>query len=372
MAGGVGLIVNPVAGMGGRVGLHGSDGAAIQAEARARGATGEAHLRARRALAILAGAAPGTRLLAAPGAMGADAAAGLALAVERLDVALAAATTARDTVRCAEALVAAGAGLVLFAGGDGTARDIASIAGLEVPMLGIPSGVKMQSGVFATSPEAAGRLAADLLTGGRVGFRKVEIMDLDEEARRAGRLGARLYGYVRAPYAQSLLQVAKAAPSLDSDAALQAACVEVGRGLEAGVTWLVGPGTTAKMVLAAIGETGTLLGVDVVRDGRVLARDVSESEALALAGAGPLGLVVGVTGGQGFLFGRGNQPIGAEAIRRAWPDRVIVLAGAAKLAALAAPRLHVDTGDPCLDRALAGFCRVRTGPRQSTLMRLES
>ena len=102
---------------------------------------------------------------------------------------------------------------------------------------------------------------------------------------------------------------------------LDAACAEIARELAPGVLYLVGPGTTAKRVLAALGLEGTLLGVDAVRDGALVGRDLSEAEALALAGAGPIGVIVGVIGGQGFVFGRGNQQIGPEAIRRAGRDR---------------------------------------------------
>jgi predicted polyphosphate/ATP-dependent NAD kinase len=229
----------------------------------------------------------------------------------------------------------------------------------------------MHSGVFATRPETAGRLAADLLRTGaaRVGLRRVEIMDIDEDAARAGRMAARLYGYARAPYSRGLLQGAKGGPALSDEARLDAACAEIAGELAPGVLYLIGPGTTAKRVLAALGLEGTLLGVDGVRDGALVGRDLSEAEALALAGAGPLGVIVGVTGGQGFVFGRGNQQIGPEAIRRAGRASLIVVASAAKLVALPLPRLLVDTGDPALDAALAGHVRVRTGPRQSMLMR---
>lgn len=369
----IGLIVNPISGMGGAVGLYGTDGTATLAEARARGAAERAHHRARQALSVLATACPGASLLTAPGRMGETAASELALTVKTLSIAIPDNTSAYDTSAVAKALREAGVSTIMIAGGDGTVRDVAAVAGLEVPLLGIPSGVKMQSGVFATSPGAAGRIAADLMLGDRrVGFRKVEVMDIDEEARRAGRLGARLYGYARAPYARNLLQAAKAAPTLSDDAALDAACVETARGLAPDVTWLIGPGTTAKRVLKALGEEGTLLGVDALRNGTVVGRDLSERESLALAGDGALGIVVGVTGGQGFVFGRGNQQIGAEAIRKAWPDRLIVLASEDKLAALPDPCLYVDTGDPALDAAISGWTRVRTGPRRATLMRLAS
>jgi predicted polyphosphate/ATP-dependent NAD kinase len=370
----IGLIVNPIAGMGGSVGLKGTDGAETLAKARARGAVPRARERAHRAMAALAAALPGASVVAAAGAMGADTVVGLDLNHGVLDGATAAETDAADTRRAAEALAALGITAVLFAGGDGTARDVAGVLGLQTPMLGIPCGVKMHSGVFATSPEAAGRLAADLLrTGGaRVGLRRVEIMDIDEDAVRAGRLSPRLHGYARTPHARSLLQAAKSASPRSDAALLDAACAAIARELASGVLYLVGPGTTAKRVLSALGLEGTLLGVDAVRDGALVGRDVSEAEALALSGDGPIGVIVGVTGRQGFVFGRGNQPIGPEAIRRAGRAGLIIAAGAEKLATLAEPRLLVDTGDPALDATLAGHVRVRTGPRQWVLMRLSA
>lgn len=369
----LGLIVNPIAGMGGSVGLKGTDGAATLAAARARGAVPRAAARAGRAMAALAAALPGASVIAAPGAMGAAAVAGLDLTVEILPGAAPAATHAGLTRQAAALLAARRVAAVLFAGGDGTARDVAGVLGLETPMLGIPCGVKMHSGAFATSPEAAGRLAADLLrSGARAGLRQVEIMDVDEDAQRAGRMSARLYGYARAPYARNLLQGAKGSPPHCDTARLDAACAEIARELAPGVLYLIGPGTTAKRVLSALGLEGTLLGLDAVRDGALVGRDLSEAEALALAGGGPIGVIVGVIGGQGFVFGRGNQQIGPEAIRRAGRDGLVIAASVGKLAALPEPRLLVDTGDPILDAALAGHVRVRTGPRQSMLMRLAS
>jgi predicted polyphosphate/ATP-dependent NAD kinase len=234
----------------------------------------------------------------------------------------------------------------------------------------------MQSGLFATRPEAAGRLAADLLCGSaeRVGFRRVEVMDLDEAALRQGRLSARLHGYARTPHERGLLQGAKARPPMSDEAMLDGAAAEVAREIrtgDPGVLWLVGPGTSAKRVLAALGLPGTLLGVDAVRAGALAGTDLAEAEAASLAGPGPVGIVVGVTGGQGFVFGRGNQQIGPDMIRRAGRERLVILASGAKLAALPEPRLLLDTGDPALDAALAGHVRVRTGARRVTLMRME-
>ena len=182
--------------------------------------------------------------------------------------------------------------------------------------------------------------------------------------------GVRLYGHARVPDMRPLLQPAKGGSWPSDEAELLGACTEFAREMRSEVLYLVGPGSTAKLLLSVLGETGTLLGVDAVRAGRLVERDVSERDAMALAADGPIGIVVGVTGRQGFVFGRGNQPIGAEAIRRAWPDGVTIVAGAAKLAALERPVLHVDTGDPELDRAMCGYRRVRVGPGRSVVMRL--
>lgn len=365
-----GLIVNPIAGMGGSVGLKGTDGADTLAEAQARGAVPLAGRRARRALAVLAERAPETAILAAPEAMGADIAAALALPVEPLDLICAPGPEA--TRRAAAAMAEAGVDVLLLAGGDGTARDVVSAVGLSVPMLGIPCGVKMHSGVFAVTPEAAGRLLADLIAGQdrRIGYRKVEIMDIDEDLMRRGRLNARLYGYARAPHLRRLLQHAKATPPIDDEGMLIALGEEVAAELKPGVTYLIGPGTTAKRPLDALGLPGTLLGVDVLRDGALVATDVTAAEALAAVGEGPMHIIVGVTGGQGFVFGRGNQQIGADAIARCWPDAVTILASGEKLSRLGRPELLADTGDPDLDRRLSGYTRVRTGPQRSVMMRI--
>lgn len=364
----VGLIVNPIAGMGGRVGLKGTDGEEVLRQALALGAVPDAGERARRALAQLR--QPGA-ILTFAGEMGEDAVRAAGLAPEVVGTAPGA-TTAADTRRAAERMVAHGVGLILFAGGDGTARDVSAVVGDRVPILGIPTGVKMQSGVFATGPESAGRLAALFLSGepGRVRLCPAEVMDVDEEALRAGRLSSRLFGYALVPHERRLLQNAKAGAPRGDEGALAAACSRIAAELEPGVLYLFGPGTTTRMVLAALGVEGTLLGVDAVRDGRLVGADLGEREILVLLDD-PARIVVGVTGGQGFLFGRGNQQLGPEVLRRVGRENVLVVASTAKLLALAPRRLLVETGDPAVDAMLAGWLRVRTGPDQSVLMRVD-
>lgn len=367
----IGLIVNPIAGMGGSVGLKGTDGPETPELARALGATPKCLHRARQAMEVVATVAPGAEVCVAAGSMGADALSGLDLRIDCITVN--GTPSAGETRRIAGIMCKRSVSMLVFAGGDGTARDVVSVTGLETPVLGIPGGVKMHSGVFAVGPKAAGRLVTDLLLPGsrRIGFRKVEIMDIDEAELRHGNIQTRLYGYARAPYARLLLQAAKGHSSFNEDVSLQGACNEIASEMCSDVLYLVGPGTTAKRVLSALGLEGTLLGVDAVRNGRMVGMDVTEQQALALAGTGKVGVVVGVTGQQGFVFGRGNQQIGPEIIRRAGTDRITIVASAGKLAVLPEPLLRIDSGDPELDRAMRGYRRVRVGSGQSMMMRME-
>ena len=359
----IGLIVNPVAGLGGAVGLKGSDGAALQAEAIRRGAVAQAGARAARALRD-----PMRRdmfwLVTGSGAMGVDAVAAAGFAPDAV-LAAPASSTAEDTRRLARHMRGTGVELLLFSGGDGTARDVHAAVGDEVPMLGIPSGVKMHSGVFATSPAAAGRLLAAFAAGDAPRFREAEIIDRD-----AAGGAPRLYGLARVPEESRLMQQAKAGPAPDDAAHVIAAAHAIAREMERDVAYVIGPGQSAGEVLAALGLSGTLLGVDVVRNGGLAGRDVSATGLRALVGEGPARIVVGVTGGQGFVFGRGNQQIPADVIGRAGRAGITILAGPQKLAGLPAARLLVDTGDAAVDAALAGHIRVRCGRDRWMMMRL--
>lgn len=369
----VGLIVNPVAGMGGSVGLKGTDGRDVLDRALALGARPVAPERALRALSRLAAAAPGTVLIGCTGAMGGDVAAQAGLPFAPLSHAPAAAPTAADTRAAAQELRASGAALILFAGGDGTARDILDAVGDAVPMLGIPSGVKMHSAVFAISPEAAGQLAALVATdrAGKISYREAEIMDIDEEAMRTGRVSARLHGYGRVPFERHLVQSAKAG-GIAEDAALDGVCREIAEEMRPGVVYVLGPGTTTQRILRHLGLTGTLLGVDAVGDGKIVGLDLAGGQVAELVRGRPARIIVSVIGGQGYIFGRGNQQIGPDVIRAVGRDNIVVVAAQGKLASLEGGRLLVDTGDRALDEELQGYIRVRTGAGQSAIMRLSA
>jgi predicted polyphosphate/ATP-dependent NAD kinase len=371
----VGLLVNPIAGMGGRVALKGTDGEAALRAARERGATPVAPERARRALERLAAAAgPALRVVAAPGPMGAQLASAARLEVEPTGPAPERPTRAQDTREAAAEILRRGVDLLLFAGGDGTARDIHDAIGAAVPLVGVPTGVKMHSGVFAATPRAAGEAAAAYLRApDPERLEEAEIADLDEDAARADRVSTRLHGRALVPRQPALMVAAKAPSPAGGDAALEALCREVAETLQPDRLHLVGPGTTTARVLAHLGLHGTLLGVDAVRGGRLVGADLDEAGILALLhDASEATLLAGVVGGQGCLFGRGNQQLSPRVLARLGRERIQVLASAAKLLALDPATLRVDTGDDAVDRALSGRMRVRTGPRTSVVMKVST
>ena len=366
----IGLIVNPIAGMGGRVALKGTDGADILAKARRMGAEPLATERAIRALMKLRASAPSAGLLTGFGAMGAEAAIAAGFQPRLIDRAVGATTTADDTRNLARDLVDRGVALILFAGGDGTACNILEVLGDRVPLLGIPCGVKMHSAVFAISPEAAGQLAATIVNEpAKIAWREAEVMDVDEAALREGRVSARLFGYARVPAERHLVQGPKAA-SLGEDAALDALTAEIADHLEPNTIYLFGPGHSTKLILKHLGVEGTLLGVDVWGNGKLLGFDLTAEQVEDFANSRRCKIVVSVIGGQGYLFGRGNQQFTPKAIRLVGRDNIIVIATQSKLLALTPNRLLVDTGDVALDRELAGYSRVEIGPSRSTLMRI--
>ena len=356
----LGLIVNPLAGIGGPLALKGSDGA-LAGRALAQGAQALAGQRAIRALTGIGR----TRIFTVSGAMGQAAvlAAGhQAIVVHQAPPATFSATTAADTVAAARAVCAAGVDLLIFAGGDGTARDLLGATG-AVPVLGIPAGVKMHSAVFATSPAAAAAMLREYVAGRALLPLPAEIIDRDTSG------AAVLFGLLLAPQGPRR-QAAKAAGPGTADADLSVACTVLARELADCPLAIIGTGGTMLAVKQALAGDGTLLGVDVFAGGQLVARDADEGRLWQLLDGAPTGarLVLVVIGGQGFLLGRGNQQLSARVIRAVGRHGPTILASAGKLAGLTAGQLLVDSGDEALDQALAGHIAVRTGPRRQMMM----
>jgi predicted polyphosphate/ATP-dependent NAD kinase len=367
----LGLIVNPVAGMGGRVGLKGTDGTDIVTRALALGATPVAPARAARALARLERCRDTLSVVAGARAMGGDLARAQSFRTEILAAGDREQTSADDTKAAAADMERRRVDLILFAGGDGTTRDIVDAVGTRVPILGIPTGVKMHSGVFATSPEAAGDVVVSHLSGRARELRESEVMDVDEDALRQGRVSARLHGVASVPFDRARVQHPKAA-SPSPDASLDALCRQIAAEASADRLTLFGPGTTTRRVLTHLGLDGTLLGVDAVESGQLVGRDLNEAQLLDLLDGRPATLVVAVVGGQGYVFGRGNQQLSPEVIRRVGLDRIEILAALDKVLALDPPALRVDTGDPALDAELAGYRAVRFAPNRSFVLKVST
>jgi predicted polyphosphate/ATP-dependent NAD kinase len=356
----IGLVVNPIAGMGGRLAFKGSDDVALVAAARERGAAPVAPPRAVEALRLLAGARNGLELFAYADEMGEREALQAQLSPAVLG-SVGSATSPQDTRAAALAMAEQGVDLLLFAGGDGTAVDVWEAIGDRIPVLGIPAGVKMHSAVFALNPRSAGELAARLARDGVRRVRRAEVMDVDEALLRAGSVSARLHGFMNVPDARRHLQGAKAR-SLGNEAVAQEEIAHhlVDHVLGDGV-WLVGPGTTTGVLLSLLGLRKTLLGVDAIRGQECLVADADEAALIELLDAHDAGLVVTPVGGQGFLFGRGNQQLSASVLAKMDPGRIVVIATEAKIGRLGGAPLRVDTGDQSLDSSLAGYTRITVG-----------
>lgn len=385
----VGLVVNPVAGLGGRVGLGGTDGPDRARTALSLGARPLAGARAAAALGELAArtgesARDGLLVVTAAGSLGADSVAAAGL-TEQIVYAAGAGrdTSAADTAAAVRAVVAEGVDLLLLAGGDGTARDVLGALGpsgvlgspgyVPCPVLGVPTGVKMHSAVFAVSPRAAGEVAAAWLArAGGVRLRDAEVMDRDEDALGEGRVTSRLFGWLPVPDVPVRVQQRKTGSTAASPEAVGGIAAEVAERVGEGLL-VLGPGSTTRAVAAALGADVSLTGVDALalrpgRPPRIVARDAGEDTLLAL---GPAWTALSPIGGQGFLLGRGNQQISPRVLRAAGGlERLLVLCTEAKLAALGGRPLLLDTGDDALDAELSGHLPVITGRRRTSLYRL--
>ena len=346
----LGFIVNPVAGMGGAVGLKGTDGKTILNKAISLGAKPIASQRAETFLAELVAAKESLRLIVGVGNMGEAEAKKFGLKFEVKGESKSE-TTSQDTKKIAKQMLASGVDLLVFCGGDGTTRDILNVVGLRVPVLGVPTGVKMHSAIFAVTPQAAARVAIWYLWGG-LSLREAEVMDVDEQAFREGRLSAELYGYMLSPFEPHLIQGNKLeSPMTENEVRNQAAiAIYIIEEMKRGTVYIVGPGTTTRTIGDLLDQKKTLLGVDLFQDKRIIASDTNEKQILEATKGQAAWIIVTPIGGQGFIFGRGNQQISSKVIRQVGLDNIVVVATKSKLDRLKS--LRVDTGDSELDKDL--------------------
>ena len=394
----LGLIINPVAGIGGKVGLKGSDGEGVVALARRLGARQESGMKAAKALEVFACHAGEFLLYTCAGAMGQEEAGRFPFRVEVIggsggggsdgigggsdgigggssgsssgigggggsDGNGSSGSSASDTIEAARGMVRLGVDLLLFAGGDGTARDVMDAVGQSIPVLGIPTGCKIHSAVYAINPKIAGAAVKKIIEAGvapRV--REAEVMDIDEELFREGVVSARLYGYMNVPDDRQRMQNLKSGRGLTGEAAVELLSNCIVDSMEQDVLYIIGSGSTMMKVKEKLGGGGTLLGVDLVRNGKMVFRDATEKQILnALGKYGRSRIIVTVIGGQGYIFGRGNQQISSDVLKLVGKENILVAMSKDKADAMFMQNLYIDTSDEETNRSLCGYYRVLVG-----------
>ena len=361
----IGLIINPIAGMGGRVGLKGTDGEETLKEAIRRGASPRAQDRASQALGALKNA--DVQWVTWGGPMGEDVLRKLGFTPQVLGSPSSEKTGKQDTLRAAEAMLGLKPDLIVFTGGDGTAVDVMSVVSDQVPILGIPSGVKMYSGVFGTTPRATGELLRRFIAG-EASVAEREVMDIDEVAYRKGYLSAELKGYSRTPFIASLVLNEKSSVhTVDENLIKESIGERVADEMRRDALYIMGPGSTVASVTDHLGLDKTILGIDLVRNGELVGVDVDEAGILSEMGEENY-IIISPLGGMGSILGRGNQQISPEVIKRVGKVNIIIVSTATKLAQTGT--LSVDTGDPGLDTELSGFMRVIVSRHETKLAKV--
>lgn len=373
----IGLVINPLAGVGGAVALKGSDGEEIVTQALSRGATPQSENRVKVALSQVSSAHTYT-IYTAAGAMGENVLNALSLphkvvyrAVEQAETVK---STAEDTKSVIRLLVKQQVDFIVFAGGDGTARDVLDVLASElntsITVIGIPTGVKIHSAVYAVTPVRAGELINLLLSGEPMSLHESQVMDLDENAFRAGQVQARCYGYLSVPVDDTRMQLIKQGGLNQQDTVVQDIAADIIESMEPDVFYLIGSGSTTAEIMNQLLLENTLLGIDIVYNQQLIASDVDESTIIQTINKQAAKMVVTVIGGQGHVFGRGNQQLSAKVIRLIGQKNIIIVASNEKLRSLNKRPMIADTGDTELDQQLAGLYSVVTGYQQKTLYKL--
>jgi len=369
----MGFIVNPIAGMGGRVGLKGTDG--VSKDAITMGAKPVAPTRAieflRRLMDLQLKHA--IELITCPSVMGEDEAKTAGLSARILPMPLKSETTAEDTKSAVRQMIALKVDLIVFVGGDGTARDILdAMRGRDnLPVLGVPSGVKMYSGIFAVNPAEAAEVVAAFAEK-TAQMMEFEVMDADERAIRRDHFSIKLYGFLIGPFVpMRLLGSKQVSPeALDEHENQMAVARFIVEEMDPKATYILGPGTTVKCVADLLGVEKTVLGVDICRDKAVI-KDLSEKKILQeVQDFKSCWIIVSPIGRQGMLFGRGNQQISPEILRRVGKERIIVGATRSKIQGIEGNVLRVDTGDSEVDELLRGYVKVVTDYREWRMMQV--
>ena len=365
----LGVLVNPYAGIGGALALKGSDGPAIRQQALSMGAKQQAQGKSRLALLELHELKEQIHIYTASGDMGESLAVDMGFAHSVMYVPEHAQTEGLDSELAAQALVDSDVDFILFAGGDGTARNICQAVGMSIPVLGVPAGCKIHSGVYAITPQAAGRVVKQVIQGQLVNVHEAQVMDIDEQLFRQGKVKAKPYGDMLVPselqYVQAVKMGGKESDELVLDD-IAAYIIETMQEYPEHI-FVMGSGSTVAHIMQSLGLENTLLGVDLVQNEDLLASDVTSEQLLAYTLEQPTKLIITLIGGQGHILGRGNQQLSPEFIRRVGKQNILLVATKAKLSSLASRPLIVDSGDLALNQELSGLITVHTGYRDQVL-----
>lgn len=362
----IGFILNPYSGLGGLIGFKGSDGirellpnidlVGGRAVSRARSFLDR--------LSVIGGFGRQAIFVAPRGYMGGAVLRESGLRCLVIDYPDRDETISMDTVLSVSRLVGEGVELIVFVGGDGTAKDIyiglRHYGDLALPVLGIPSGVKMFSGVFSNRPADAANLI-QLYLSDQTQLVDGDVVDVDEYAYRGDVLRLRYYGSLKVVYASGFIQPSKDIGVSGSDEDKYAIARNVVESMEGDALYILGPGSTVKAVADILGVEKTLLGVDVYSRNFYM-KDLAEPDLWRVVNTyNKIYLLLSPIGRQGFILGRGNLQISPRVLRRIGRDNIIVLATRRKLNSIEGGVLRIDTGDQELDELLRGFYKVIVG-----------
>lgn len=365
----LGLVINPIAGIGGSVALKGSDGDGVAQQAIALGATAKSNARALLALEILLTYKQELLIYTASGDMGENTAKTLGFTTEVVHQVDNEVTTELDTEQAVKALISRDIDLLLFAGGDGTARNVCHIVGDKFPVLGIPAGCKIHSGVYAITPKAAGRVVELMITNQLVSLTDADVMDIDESLFRQGIVKAKRFGEMQVPSELRYIQAVKSGGKESDELVLLDIAADVIAKMDDEL-FIIGSGSTTAFLMEELALENTLLGVDAICQQTVVASDLTEPKLWQLLSTYPenkLKLVITLIGGQGHIFGRGNQQLSPRVIRAIGKENIMIIATKTKLNALQSRPLIADTGDSELDVELSGYLPVITGYNDQVL-----
>ena len=360
----IGLIVNPIAGMGGSVGLKGTD-ERMYKQALKLGAEAVAPQRTEELLSHIINRDK-ISLIAAPEEMGEKHIKDFDIVFQVIGQ-VGKETSAEDTKRIAREMLNSGIELLIFVGGDGTARDIYDAVDSAIPVVAVPAGVKVFSSVFAVSARAAAEMVDAFVEG--TDLTEEEVLDIDENAFRQNRLASKLYGYLMVPDAKRLLQAGKEASSVDKSSVedKEEIAKQIVENMDRETLYLLGPGTTLKAIADKMGLPKTLLGIDAIFDNKLVGTDLNENGILGLLKRyKKMTIVVTPIGGNGFIFGRGNKQFTPNVIKQVGRGNIIVVGNRGKVSKLDC--LRVDTGNFRVDKLLSGYTKIITGYKEEMVM----